>query len=243
MKNKKFLKFCLTVFILCVVMLPVLSLAQTNAATAVKVCSLKINNIGDVICKIGDILNALIPVLVLLGVVYFVWGVISFMIGADEEQKTKGRNKIIYGIIGLVVIVGMWGIVGLVKSSFGLDQANSAIINPANIVDNNLQVANSKNCFSTFQSGGKLGDLFNYATCIISTSVIPLLFVLATAIFVWGVVQYVINDQEEAKRAKGRSFMIWGIIALTVMVSIWGLVGILRNTFGIDNVLPQVKSK
>ena len=54
--------------------------------------------------------------------------------------------------------------------------------------------------------------------------------------------QFVINDSEESKKAKGRNFMIWGIIALAVMVSVWGLVGILENTFGINNVLPTLKS-
>ena len=36
--------------------------------------------------------------------------------------------------------------------------------------------------------------------------------------------------------------MIWGIVALAVMLSVWGLVGILGSTFGLGtgSVLPQV---
>jgi hypothetical protein len=52
------------------------------------------------------------------------------MISADEEQKTKGRDKIIYGIIGLVVIVGMWGLVNIVTKTFGLDNNNTNIYTP-----------------------------------------------------------------------------------------------------------------
>lgn len=88
-----------------------------------------------------------------------------------------------------------------------------------------------------------LGDLISYVSCIISHSVIPLIFVLAIASIVWGIVQYVINNDEEAKKAKGKSFMIWGIIALSVMVSVWGLVSILTDTFNIDFSVPQVKSQ
>jgi len=73
--------------------------------------------------------------------------------------------------------------------------------------------------------------------------VIPLIFALAVAMFVWGVVQFVINSSEEAKKEKGKQFMVWGIIALTVMVCVWGLVAILGNTFGVNTgFIPQVKS-
>jgi nitrate/nitrite transporter NarK len=60
--------------------------------------------------------------------------------------------------------------------------------------------------------------------------------------FVWGVVQYVINSNEEAKREKGRQFMLWGVIALFVLFAVWGLVALLGNTFNIDvDFIPQVK--
>ena len=88
----------------------------------------------------------------------------------------------------------------------------------------------------------KFQDLAIYVACIISKSIIPLIFALALAMFVWGVVQYVIYSSEEAKKEKGRQFMIWGIIALTVMVSVWGLVKMLGNSFGIEYAVPQVKS-
>ena len=70
-----------------------------------------------------------------------------------------------------------------------------------------------------------------------------MIFSLAVAAFVWGVVQYVINSDDEAKKSKGRDFMIWGIIGLTVMVSVWGLVKVVSSTFGIQNVIPQVNTK
>lgn len=87
----------------------------------------------------------------------------------------------------------------------------------------------------------KFQDLVYFVICLINRAIIPLIFALAIVSFVWGVVQYVINSSDEAKKSKGRDFMIWGIIALAVMVSVWGLVRIVGNTFGIQYAIPQVR--
>ena len=87
----------------------------------------------------------------------------------------------------------------------------------------------------------KLADLFGYGTCIINQSVIPLLFALAMVVFIWGVIQYVVNGSNEAERKKGREFMIWGLVAIAVMSSIWGIVKILTGTFGVQYVIPQLQ--
>ena len=85
-----------------------------------------------------------------------------------------------------------------------------------------------------------LGHIANWASCTLIKSIIPLLFTLAVAGFIWGIVQYYLNPDNEEKRKKGKSYMIWGIIALFVMVSMWGLVGVLTKTFGIQTLIPQL---
>ena len=97
---------------------PFVALAQspnTKSCTGVS-----LGTVEGIICKVANILDIIIPVLVVLGVVYFVWGVVSFVISDDEEAKTKGRDRMIFGIIGLVVIVAMWGLVGIINNTFGL---------------------------------------------------------------------------------------------------------------------------
>ena len=89
-----------------------------------------------------------------------------------------------------------------------------------------------------------IGALFNLVTCNISKFVIPLIFALALAAFIWGVMQFfILNPDEEAKREEGKQFILWGIVALAVMLSVWGLVKILGNTFGIDtSVIPKTST-
>ena len=58
-----------------------------------------------------------------------------------------------------------------------------------------------------------------------------LLIALAVLFIVWNVVMYFIKSGEEADRKKAGMNILWGIVGLFVIVSIWGLVGILTNTF------------
>jgi hypothetical protein len=73
------------------------------------------------LCRIAQVLNAVVPVIIALAVVIFVWGVVMYVIADEEEAKKKGRDRMIYGIIGLAIIVGLWGLVNLLGNTFGLN--------------------------------------------------------------------------------------------------------------------------
>ncbi len=193
------------------------------------------STIGSLICRFQQLLNSIVPVLIALGVVYFVWGVVRYVIADGEEAKKKGKDGMIYGIIGFAVILGMWGLVNIVVNTLGFSPSD---LNAPQLVAVQAGATNGS-CTLDNNVQGILG----YATCLINNSVIPFIFALAIVMFIWGAVKYfIINSDEEAKREQGKQFMIWGIIALTVMVSVWGLVNIVAGTFGIKNtsILPQV---
>lgn len=95
--------------------------------------------------------------------------------------------------------------------------------------------AQSTTCLGEFKKSGTIGGLFDYIFCLINSSVIPLLFAIALVVFIWGVVQFISGAENEEKREKGRQFMLWGILGLAVMVSVWGLVAIFNKSFGFDN--------
>lgn len=61
--------------------------------------------------------------------------------------------------------------------------------------------------------------------------VVLIIMSLALINFLWGVAQYILSAGDEAKKVEGRNMMIYGIIALFVMVAVWGLVRVLRETF------------
>ena len=73
-----------------------------------------------------------------------------------------------------------------------------------------------------------------------------LVFGLAVVIFFWGVVKFIFNAANSDDHREGINLMIWGIVSLFVMSSIWGLVGILQATFDVDNrqddiSVPQIE--
>lgn len=85
-----------------------------------------------------------------------------------------------------------------------------------------------------------IAGIFNWASCTLIKAVIPFLFTLATVAFIWGVITYFLNPDNEEKRKKGKEYLLWGLIALFVMVSMWGLVALLTDTFGVKSLIPQL---
>jgi hypothetical protein len=80
---------------------------------------------------------------------------------------------------------------------------------------------------------GGTTTFFENALGLIQGVLIPLVFTLALLAFFWGVVKYIWGGVED--KAKGRDFMIWGIVALFVMASVWGLVRFIQGEFNINN--------
>ncbi len=74
-----------------------------------------------------------------------------------------------------------------------------------------------------------LKDLVTFVINII-TLIIPVLTVLALVIFLWSGVRYIYKAEETAGKGPERDAMLWGLIALFVLFSIWGILKILSNT-------------
>lgn len=62
-------------------------------------------------------------------------------------------------------------------------------------------------------------------------ALIPIFVALALIYFIYGLAQYILKAGDEDGRRGARDTMIWGVIALFVIVSIWGLVNVLQQTF------------
>jgi hypothetical protein len=68
----------------------------------------------------------------------------------------------------------------------------------------------------------------------------PIVFSLAIIYFFWGIAKYVLAAGDPKAAAEGRSIMIWGVIAIAVMASIYGLVLWLQSTLGVQNTTTPI---
>lgn len=70
----------------------------------------------------GVINYVLVPVLMAIAFIVFLWGVYKYFIlgAADEKNRTDGRQFTLWGVIGFVVILSLWGIVNIFMSTLGL---------------------------------------------------------------------------------------------------------------------------
>ncbi|MFA6408264.1 MAG: hypothetical protein WCW36_02200 [Candidatus Paceibacterota bacterium] len=69
---------------------------------------------------------------------------------------------------------------------------------------------------------------------IINSYIVPSLMAVAFIVFLWGVYKYFIfNGDSDTERAKGRDFVLWGVIGFVIITSVWGLVNMVSDTLGL----------
>mgnify|MGYP001570393750 CR=1 FL=1 len=70
---------------------------------------------------VTQIINPLILLLTAAAFVVFLWGVFEFIAHAgDEGKREDGRRAILWGIIGLVIIFGAYGIINIALGTFNI---------------------------------------------------------------------------------------------------------------------------
>lgn len=70
------------------------------------------------------IINPLILLLFALALVYFLYGVFEFIKNGDnEEKKTEGKSHMMWGVIGLTIMMGVWFILGVLLNTLGIPKS------------------------------------------------------------------------------------------------------------------------
>jgi hypothetical protein len=64
-------------------------------------------------------------------------------------------------------------------------------------------------------------------------ALIPFFITAALVVFLWGLLKFMSSVDSETAKESGRRLMVWGIVTLFVMVTVWGLVALLNRLTGV----------
>lgn len=146
------------------------------------------------------IIAFIMPLAMLFAGVMIIWSGFLFVTAQGEPAKiTKARQNLVWTITGVAIILASSAIVDYISGLLG------------------------------GASTGAGAALKTRIETILMTQIIPLLFILVTVYFFWGVITYVRAGGDQKAIDTGKQHMIWGIIGMAVMASAWGIVEIIGS--------------
>jgi hypothetical protein len=82
--------------------------------------------IKDIIQILIDLVQASIPIAMMVALLIFFWGVfMAFGTTDDVAKRTESRNMIMWSLIALFVVATLGGIIGVATETFRLDSGGT----------------------------------------------------------------------------------------------------------------------
>jgi hypothetical protein len=77
-----------------------------------------VTDLEGLISYVISLMNLLVPVIIGLAVLGFLFGVMKYIFAHDTKNIADARNYMIFGIIGIAVMLSVWGLAFFVKNTF-----------------------------------------------------------------------------------------------------------------------------
>jgi heme/copper-type cytochrome/quinol oxidase subunit 2 len=77
---------------------------------------------------------------------------------------------------------------------------------------------------------------------VIINPLIVLLFALAMVYFIYGLAKYLLSPDNEEVRKNSKSQMLWGIVGMFIMISVFGILSLVMNTIGVKSSDIKINS-
>lgn len=75
--------------------------------------------------------------------------------------------------------------------------------------------------------------LENFVTFIVNPAIL-VIFTAGFFLFTWGLVVFILDLNKGGEHEDGKKHMLWGIVGMFVMASVYGILTLLNNTFDLD---------
>lgn len=89
------------------------------------VFALAADDLQGVLETLGGFINNLIPFLLALGFLYFVWKMIELLLAKDDDAKKGAKDKVMVAVGIFAGILCLWGLVNILANTFDLDPGQS----------------------------------------------------------------------------------------------------------------------
>lgn len=83
-----------------------------------------VSTISEILLVVKNIIDIATFIVVALALLYFLWGMAKYILTAGDD-KDKGRDMMVYGIIALFVMVSVWGLVRVLARTFGTESGGA----------------------------------------------------------------------------------------------------------------------
>ncbi len=71
------------------------------------------------------LLNPIIIFMFAVALVYFLYGVFQFLVHSDKvDEREKGQQHMIWGIVGMVIMIGVFGILKIIETTLGVQHSS-----------------------------------------------------------------------------------------------------------------------
>ncbi len=77
-----------------------------------------VNDFGSLVALFIGMIKTLVPLIVGLTLLYFMWGIFQLVVSNSEDSRKEAVGVITYGVVSLFVMISIWGLVSILTSTF-----------------------------------------------------------------------------------------------------------------------------
>jgi hypothetical protein len=77
--------------------------------------------LNNIIKPLGNIVGILIPIVFSLALLYFFWGLATYILSVDQDKEVA-KKRMIWGIVALFVMSAVWGLVKFIQTNLGITE-------------------------------------------------------------------------------------------------------------------------
>lgn len=204
-----------------VVLIPVMVFAQSGG-----------QSVNAIIKLIQFVIKSLFPILVSVAGIVFMYQVVRYIMVQDLKQREQYRRGVLSNLLVLVVLLGFWSIIAVASNTLGLTIGTDATI------AGKTSLGSWNNC----KTGGNctVRDIIGGSVKFLGTTIAPMIIAIAALSFMYNIVVYMSQSDNEAERTKARTYIFWSLLGLMIMLTVISILNIGTKTFfGSSSFIPQ----